>query len=212
MPKRNVELITGNYYHVFNRGNNKNPVFLKTNDYERLLNKVDEYSQLYPLEIHAFCLLSNHVHFLVRQTSNRYPISKFFGSLFNSHAQYMNKRYGMVGHLVQGRFQARPLESEPSFLQASRYIHLNPIKDRLLDPNFIKRGDFKNLTVSLKEELKSYPWSSYHYYLVDPSRQPRFLVTSNILELAGGRRGYKSFVEAKITIENIFKIEALSRL
>lgn len=211
MPKRPFKLLTGIYYHVFSRGNNKNPIFLKTKDYKRFLDKANDYSRLYPIEIHSFCLLLNHFHFIVRQTSEKYPISKFFGSLLSSHAQYMNKRYGMVGHLMQGRFQAKPLENESSFLQASRYIHINPIKDEILKPNFIKRGNFKRIAFSLRKELENYPWSSYQYFLKDTNLQPKFLITSDVLELSGGKKGYKAFVESKITIEDVQEIEAINR-
>ena len=117
----------------------------------------------------------------------------------------------MVGHLMQSRFQAKPLETESSFLQASRYIHLNPIKDEILRPNFIKRGYFKNIASNLRKELEDYPWSSYQYYLKDSALQPKFLITSDVLELSGGRKEYRTFVESKITIEDIREIEAINK-
>lgn len=117
----------------------------------------------------------------------------------------------MVGHLMQSRFQAKPLETEASFLQASRYIHINPIKDEILKPNFIRRGNFKNISSNLRKELKDYPWSSYQYYLKENILQPKFLVTSDVLELSAGRKGYKAFVESKITIEDILEIETINR-
>lgn len=72
------------YYHVYNRGNSKQQIFLNDRDYERFLKKVTEYKVQYPVSILAYCLMPNHFHFLLQQLSSN-SISKFISNLCNTY-------------------------------------------------------------------------------------------------------------------------------
>jgi putative transposase len=210
MPKRYPQLVPQKYYHVFNRGNRKENIFNGKDDYERFLKKFQHYWEKYPIEVYSYCLLSNHFHFEVMELSDQGNISKLFGCLLNSHTRYVNLRYEKVGHVFQGRFRSKLIESEASLLYVSKYIHLNPIKDKILGKRFIRKGDSRKLETLLKRRIREYEWSSYRYYYNrDKASMPGFLNVSKILEIAGGKVKYRKYAELEVTQEEISRIEAL---
>jgi len=168
----------GFYYHVYNRGNRKQNIFLQANDYERFLTRIEEYSKKFGITLLCYCLMKNHFHFLVRQDTN-VPISVFMLRLATSYAKYFNIKYEEVGSLFQDRFKAKVIEADDYLLHLSRYIHRNPFE--ILTPG-----------VGLDE----FRWSSYSDYLkgirstlVDPSYILNYFSKTN------KEKDYKSFVE-----------------
>lgn len=140
------------YYHVYNRGNRKQQIFLQNRDYERFLEKVIDYKKKFPIKIVAFCLMPNHFHFLLQQLRSN-SISRFFSNLCNSHSRYFNVKYETVGSLFQGRFKAKRVEKDEYLAHLSRYIHLNPVEL------------FSFLGKSAAQSLVQYRWSSLLIYL-----------------------------------------------
>lgn len=100
------------------------------------------------VEIIAFCLMSNHFHFLIRQVKDN-GASKFMANFMNSYTKYFNTKYQRVGPLFQGAFKAVHIESDEQLLHLSRYIHLNPVTSFKVTP----------------QELRDYQWSSYPSYM-----------------------------------------------
>lgn len=193
-PQRIFE--DGGYYHVYNRGSRKQQIFLSTRDYERFLDKVIEYKKKYPLEILAYCLMPNHVHFLIKQTSSN-AISKFMSDLCNSHSRYFNVKYDTVGSLYQGRFKAKKVDKDEYLTHLSRYIHLNPI-------------DLFYLTKNIFNQVSSYRWSSLPAYLLGKSND--IVTVEPILEYFSSKDpigDYKEFVASQIKIKGDPIIEHL---
>lgn len=199
MPGRNVPLISGEYYHIYNRGSEKRNIFTQPRDYARLLKTIFYYqfigprpsfskfskSQITPLkplskekiiELICYCLMPNHFHFLIRQLKE-YGISKFMSQISNSYTKYFNVKYERVGPLLQGAFKAVRIETDEQLMHVSRYIHLNPIVS----------GVAKN--------LDSYQWSSYLEFIRSINS---FCSSNEILEFFKSREGYKEFVEDQI--------------
>ncbi len=167
MPYRLEPIITGEIYHVFNRGVEKRDVFTNDGDYKRFYKTLLYYQNINPptkfslrsnklitpksienkaVEIISFCLMPNHFHFLLKQLNDR-GIATFIGKLTNSYTRYFNTKYKRVGHLFQGPYKAVRIETDEQLLHVSRYIHLNPFVG----------GVTKN--------LRSYKWSSYLEFL-----------------------------------------------
>jgi putative transposase len=212
MPLRYTPLTSNSFYHIYNRGNNKQNIFLEAQDFERFLEKVTVFCKKYPLKIYAYCLMNNHFHFLVKQLCDKFPINRFFASLTMSHASYFNAKYSKTGHVFQNRFQSRVVKSTKSFLYVSRYIHLNPIKDKILDSDFIRRGNSRQLSTSFKYILRDYEWSSYkYYYHREKLKKPEFLDISKISDTAGGLDRYARYVESEIPGNEIRRIEGILR-
>ena len=138
------DFIQGGYYHVYNRGNRKQNIFLNEKDYKRYLAKLKDYKQKHNVTILAYCLMPNHVHFLIRQNGPE-PVSTFMQKLHTAYSMYFNKKYEQVGHLFADRFKAKIVAKDEYIIHLSRYIHQNPVK--------------------LVQKLTAYAWSSYPSYL-----------------------------------------------
>jgi len=121
------------FYHVFNRGINKQDIFLADEDYEFFLSKLYALRRKYDHSIYAMCLMPNHFHISVQ--TRKTPISKIMSSLTTSYSMYFNHKYQHFGPVFQNRFKSILIENDSYFLELSRYIYLNPVKARLVqDP------------------------------------------------------------------------------
>ena len=143
MPRRIIPFVPGNYYHIYNRGNNRQMVFFETDNYLYFLRGVKKY--LLPVvDMIAYCLMPTHYHLLGRvkdfgnQTSEVFKTSEVSAAmqkLLISYTKAINKRFERVGALFQGAFQAKPITNSRHLLHLCRYIHANPVKDELVtDP------------------------------------------------------------------------------
>jgi len=142
MPSRNrvKQWAPEQVYHLYNRGNNKQRIFLDNEDYVVFLNllkrhlskkqTVDKLGRPYrnwygDIELLAFCLMPNHYHLLVYQHTDT-SITKFISSITTSYVGYFNKKHGREGRLFQDTFKASPIDEDDYWQHISRYIHLNP--------------------------------------------------------------------------------------
>ena len=117
------------YAHVFNRGANKDPIFLSETDFQffRFLIK-NQLTKNYPsIRLIAFCLLPNHFHLLLYHEEAR-AISRFMHSIGTSYSMYFNKKYGHSGKLCQGVYKSVPLYSFEKIRATQKYILDNPQK------------------------------------------------------------------------------------
>jgi putative transposase len=125
MSYRQVLFRTGGYYHIYNRGNNFQSIFFEHENYLYFLRQMRKYLVTDAVEIIAYCLMPNHYHLLVYLKTD--DLSNLMQPLVLSYTKAINKRYGRVGTLFQGRFKGIHVEHETYLLHLSRYIHLNPI-------------------------------------------------------------------------------------
>src|SRR6266540_71048 len=145
MARRPRLFAPGLLYHVIARGNQQQLTFLTDLDYQAYLIRLATYRQRYGVVLYAYCLMPNHVHLLL-QTSEP-PLAKFMQGLQQSYTQRFNRVYGKVGHLFQGRYKAIVCERDEYLAALIRYIHLNPVRARLVrDP-------------------EAYPYSGHRAYL-----------------------------------------------
>ncbi len=137
MPRRRVGFTSGVYYHVYNRGNNRQAVFFEPDNYAYFLKGVRKYVRP-AASIIAYCLMPTHYHMLVRveiQDPEAAAASQVFSRamqrLLISYTKAINKRYGRVGALFQGAFRSKPIRTYDYLLNLCIYIHANPVKDDL---------------------------------------------------------------------------------
>jgi REP element-mobilizing transposase RayT len=137
MPYARKDLLTwqkGIYYHIYNRGVSKSILFREPTNYLFVLEKLQKYSLENQVAVIAYCLMPNHYHLLLRQDGEK-PAGNVPQSIFNSYSKAYNLKYGHSGTLFEGRFRAKPIRSTSHLLHLCRYIHGNPVKDRLVaDP------------------------------------------------------------------------------
>jgi putative transposase len=186
MPSRNTikQYSTHSYYHVYNRGVDKQLVFRDAKDkayllklFQRHLDPKDistrsdglEYEKYTGnLSMLAYCLMGNHFHLLFYLGDDETALQKFMQSVFTSYTMYFNKRHKRVGTLFQGVFKASKIENDSYLVHISRYIHMNP------------------------RYYKTYHYSSIRFYL--GQEPPRWLDSKKGLEMFEGE-DYLTFLE-----------------
>ena len=132
-------------HHVTQRGNRRQPVFFEDDDYRFYLHLVDEFAQKADTRIIAYCLMPNHVHFILTPT-HQDGLRAALGEAHRRYTRYINFRENWRGHLWQERFHSYPMD-DAHLWAATRYVELNPIAaDMVTDP-------------------LDWPWSSAHTHL-----------------------------------------------
>ena len=208
MSFRSQNLVPGEYYHIYNRGNGKNKIFLDEEDYarfEKLLyicnskqklnfrisvvrNKIDAFDfkreeQL--VSILAWVLMPNHFHIILtlpRQGLGRgekdNSITEFMQKLSTAYAMYFNKKYKRTGSLFEGKFKSKHIGEENYFNYIFSYIHLNPIK--LIQKDWKERGIIdKNRA---KDFLEKYEYSSFQDYFGYQRKEEKIIDKKNLPE------------------------------
>lgn len=171
MPHAQRKRSESGFYHVVAKGDGGQILFENDPDRLRFLTLLERAAEDTSVDVHAYCLMSNHVHLLLRD--EKLTLSASMKQLCEQYAMYFRKITGRVGHVFQGRFWSEPIETDEYFLAALRYIHANP------EPAGICRA-------------KDYPWSSYLAYH-DGSA---FVKTDFALAILDGWKAFEKLHEA----------------
>lgn len=163
LPRLNLPNIP---QHVVQRGNNRQACFFAEQDYLVYLDKLKEYSKKYQVAVHAYVLMTNHVHLLMTPTTEK-GVSQLMQSLGRYYVRYVNQTYHRSGTLWEGRYKSTLVNSEQYFLLVSRYIELNPVRAAMVN------------------HPAEYPWSSFQGNALDKNIE---LLTSHSLYLALGNK------------------------
>ncbi|MGQ9600792.1 MAG: transposase [Anaerolineae bacterium] len=129
---RKVRFVQGHSYHVYNRGADRGAIFRTPDNYLFLLRRVKKYAARFEISVIAYCLMTNHYHFLLRQ-NGPHPLSAFVQAVFNSYTKAFNKMFGRSGTLFEGPFRAIPVEQDGYLTHLCRYIHRNPVEPGLVE-------------------------------------------------------------------------------
>ena len=143
MPRKPRFFLPNVPVHMIIRGNNRQAVFAENEDYFAYRRWLREASEQYECNIHAYVMMTNHVHILLSadQAAN---ISRLSQAVGRKYVPYFNHKYGKTGTLWEGRFKASSIDSEFYLMACYRYIELNPVR------------------AGMVENCKDYIWSSYH--------------------------------------------------
>ena len=136
-------VLPGQPQHVIQRGNNRQDIFRADEDYAFYLEKAEEAANKHECDIHAYVLMTNHVHLLVTPHLEN-SISKMMQMIGRYYVQYFNYRYRRTGTLWEGRYKASLIDSEQYLLTCMRYIELNPVR-----------------ATNMADHPSDYRWSSY---------------------------------------------------
>lgn len=167
------------YYHVINRGNYQEKIYLNDRDKEKFIEYLETATERFAIIIHGYCLMGNHYHLLIQTPDAN--LSQAMQWINVSYATYFNRKRDRHGHLFQGRFKAILIDADEYLKHLSRYIHLNPVRAKM---------------VSSPVE---YLWSSYAAF-IGQKKAPTFLETDWLLSTFGKSRkqagkNYQDFVE-----------------
>lgn len=153
MARKSREISGTGIYHVMMRGTNRQNIFEDREDYLRFLSilgnmvyPVNEIGETLPQRcyFYAYCLMTNHVHLLVREAKEK--LAPVIHRIATAYAHYYNNKYVRFGHLFQDRFKSEPVNDEGYFFTLLRYIHQNP------------------MAAGLSKGIDDYQWSSWKEY------------------------------------------------
>lgn len=153
MARKSREISGTGIYHVMMRGTNRQDIFEDSEDYLRFLTILR--NMVYPVDdlgkplaqrchFYAFCLMTNHVHLLIREAEEK--LSPVVHRIATAYAHYYNNKYMRFGHLFQDRFKSEPVNDQGYFFTLLRYIHQNP------------------MVAGLSKGIDDYEWSSWKEY------------------------------------------------
>lgn len=125
MARRKTDFIEGNYYHIYNRGCNRENIFRSNENYLFLTSKLKDYSIELNVSVIAYCLMPNHYHFLVKQNGNS-EAGLLPQNIFNSYTKAFNKLFGRSGTLFEGPYKSIHVDKTEYVVHLCRYIHRNP--------------------------------------------------------------------------------------
>jgi REP element-mobilizing transposase RayT len=166
MPRKLRLEYEGAIYHVMNRGDRREDIFVDDRDRRRFLATLGEACEKTGWQVHAYCLMRNHFH-LVLETP-RANLTAGMQWLLGTYTARFNRRHRFFGHLFSGRYKALVVDgSGNGYLKTvCDYVHLNPVRAKLLGPD---------------QPLQAYVWSSYRAYLQPPERRPGWVRMDRLL-------------------------------
>ncbi|MBL4622413.1 MAG: transposase [Immundisolibacteraceae bacterium] len=164
------------YYHVMNRGRGRQQVFPGTDYYKAFLKCLSEAHDRFGIEAHAWCLMGNHYHLLLK--TPRGNLSRAMRHIDGVYTQRHNRLRKTDGPLFRGRYKSIVIDASSYLLQVSRYIHRNPIEVR----------------TPLVGKLEDYPWSSYGAY-IDQAEVPAYLTRDSVYGDLGSRRPVAAYLD-----------------
>ena len=150
----------GALYHVTSRGNERRDIFLDDSDRRKFLDILEDYHDRYGILIYCYVVMDNHYHVVVETPQGN--LLKVMHGINSGYTGYFNRKYGRAGHLFQGRYKGILVERDAYLLELSRYVHLNPIRARMVDrPERYKWSSYPGYIWKRKEVL----WVEYVWVL-----------------------------------------------
>jgi len=145
MPRLQRQICDEGIYHIAQRGNNKNKIFLDEDDYKEFLSLLKRYKHKYLFELYHYCLMKNHIHLLVKIIKKK-DMAKLFQGIFQSFQYHHRRKYNYCGSLYQNRYKSILIQTESYLLECGRYIERNPLRAQIVN------------------SPGRYRWSSYLFY------------------------------------------------
>jgi putative transposase len=127
MPRANRCLAEGFTFHIINRGNGKQTIFHKDQDFRSFVELIKESKKRYPIDIFAYCLMPNHFHFVLKPDQPNH-LSQWIQWLTTLHAFRYHLYYKTSGHIWQGRFKSLIIQNDEHLLNVIRYVEGNPVR------------------------------------------------------------------------------------
>jgi len=166
----------------------------------------------YPINIHAFNLLSNHIHYLSEQALDNISPSQFLASVHTALGMYVNRKYARVGHLFQNRCTVKEIKDNDHLLNISFYINLNKVLEKLQGLDRSKIVQTRDLE-KLLEEAERDPWSSYATFLglrEDGISKPNFILSLLSDDITKARQEYRRLAREFIVSGHFLKTRDLT--
>lgn len=184
MPRTGRVVLPHCPHHVVQRGHNRQAVFTHERDFRRYLGDLRELTEELNIRVHAYCLMTNHLHLLLAPDESTASLARLMKTLAARATRHHNKQEGRSGTLWESRYKSSPVQTDAYLLACSRYIELNPVRARMV----AEPGD--------------YPWSSYLDRLDTPEAECWLHPDPFYLSLGGTesarKEGYARFIRSAV--------------
>lgn len=186
MPREARKLSESGFYHVIFRGINHQNIFEEEEDFEYMLEILNKLKEEIKFEVHAYCLMTNHVHILLKENQPG-DISTIIKRLLIKYVMKFNRKYQRSGALIGSRYKSKAVEVDEYFIPLIVYIHQNPMR------------------AGIVKKLEDYKYSSYSEYI-----GKRKIIDTNLsLDMVGEKEWIKAHQQL---IENKFEAEGRKKL
>ncbi len=172
MPRTARALVDGGYYHIITRGIDRRKLFRYRQDYEVFLGITKKYLIKFNVSLLHYCLMSNHIHFLMKADEAK-MLPKCMQGILQVYASYFRKKYCCVGFVFQNRYKSHMITNDSYLLECARYIERNPLRAKIT------------------ESLSNYPWSSFFYYAEGKGDGIINLINPIYISLSNTKQGCK---------------------
>jgi len=192
MPRAGRYFLPEQTLHVIQRGNNRGAVFFADDDYRRYRQWLVEAAAEHGCAVHAYVLMTNHVHLLVTPRSG-HGLPRTMQSLGRRYVRHVNDTYRRTGTLWEGRYRAALIDSEAYFFSCCRYIELNPVR------------------AGMTAQASAYPWSSYAAHALgapDPLAAEHPLYRALGLTPGERQRAYRALFDTPLDSEFVASVRA----
>lgn len=186
MSREARKLSKSGFYHIVFRGINHQNIFEEEQDFEYMLEIFKKLKQEMQFEIHAYCLMTNHVHILLKESQTG-DISTILKRLLTKYVMKFNKKYQRSGALIGSRYKSKVVEIDEYFIPLIVYIHQNPLR------------------AGIVKKLENYRYSSYCEYI----GKRKFVDVQLSLEMLGKKEWIKAHQQM---VENKFQVEGRKKL
>jgi len=186
MSREARKLSESGFYHIVFRGINHQNIFEEEQDFEYMLEILKKLKQEMQFEIHAYCLMTNHVHILLKESQTG-DISTILKRLLTKYVMKFNKKYQRSGALIGSRYKSKVVEVDEYFIPLIVYIHQNPLR------------------AGIVKKLENYRYSSYCEYI----GKRKFVDVQLSLEMLGKKEWIKAHEQL---VENRFQVEGRKKL
>lgn len=196
MPRGPRIDFAGALNHVIVRGIERRSIFKENKDKSELLRRIQEDLPLCGMQCFAWCIMKNHFHLLVQ--TGQIPLAEFMQRVLTGFAVYYNKKYKRIGHLFHNRYKSILCDKESYLLLLIRYIHLNPVKAKVINLN----------------KLKTYRWTGHSEVLI--GIDDSLISREDVLQYFGDTmdkalQGYESYVRGGVGLREDFEGGGLVR-
>ncbi len=148
MPRTSRSIVSGIYYHVLNRGNNRSTVFSESREFDAFVDLMRRAQDRQPVEVAAVCLMPNHFHLLVRPHAAA-DLASWLHWILTTHASWHHQKCHSSGRIWTSRFKAFPVQDDRHLLTVARYVERNALRAKLV------------------ERAEAWPWGSLHWRLAN---------------------------------------------
>ncbi len=183
-------------YHVLTRGNNRQVIFKKDEDYLKYLEIIKKYKEKYKFGLYHYVLMTNHVHLVIEPTERGGELSQIMKGINLSYAQYYKVKYKHIGHFWQDRYKSIIISKDEYLLACGSYVELNPVR------------------AGIVKDPKEYRWSSYRFNAYGKSSNiiDEHIIYEGLSSEESVRREYRKFVRVMLEKKKAMSGEMERRL